>query len=135
MTRVLPAILVAALAAASFAGCAKAEPPTPRFKTAIEKCDIRGEDGVEYADEGASLILSTAGEDDFGSGMITWSDVECVLKRTKATEATLNRMLSTRALDGMQDASWKGVEASWTYHPDNGFNISLEDTALESKRD
>ncbi|PZE71783.1 hypothetical protein DEJ27_03125 [Curtobacterium sp. MCPF17_018] len=112
----------------SFAGCAKAEPPTPRFKTAIEQCDIRGEDGVEYADEGASLILSTAGDDDFGSGMITWSDVECVLKRTKATEATLNRMLSTRALDGMQDASW-------TYHPDNGFNISLEDTALEDSRD
>jgi hypothetical protein len=137
MNRRVPLITLALLGAASLTltGCAKAEPPTPRFKTAIEKCHIKGHDGVKYADKGASLILSTAGEDDYESENITWSNIACVLKRTKASAATTDRMLSTRALDGMQDAKWKGIEASWTYHPDNGFNLNLEDTALERERD
>jgi hypothetical protein len=128
------AVLLATATAISPTGCAKADPPTPRFQTAIEKCHIKGHDGVQYRDQGASLILTTAGEDDYDSGKITWSNIECVLKKTKVTAATTDRMLSTRALDGMQDAEWKGISASWTYHPDNGFNISLEDKALEKMR-
>jgi hypothetical protein len=136
MNRRAPLITLALLGAASvtLTGCAKAEPPTPRFKTAIEKCHIKGHDGVQYADKGASLILSTAGEDDYASENINVLNVMCVLKRLKGTAAMQDRMLSTRALDGMQDASWRGISASWTYHPDNGFNLSLEDKALEKTR-
>lgn len=132
---ILAAVAVLAVGSVSLAGCAKAEPPTPRFKTAIEKCHIKGHDGVSYEDQGASLILTTAAEDDYDSSNIIWSNIECVLKQTKATAATTDRMLNTRALDGMQDAEWKGIAASWTYHPDNGFNISLEDKTLEKLRD
>jgi hypothetical protein len=39
-------------------------------------------------------------------------------------------MLSTRALDGMREANFRGIHASWTYHPDNGFNLGLEDERL-----
>ena len=36
---------------------------------------------------------------------------------------------ATRALDGRQQASWDGFEASWTYHPDNGLTLILRETA------
>lgn len=133
-TRIVAVAMLAAIVSSGLVGCAKAEPPPPRFLTAVEKCHIKGHDGVQYRDKGASLILTTAGEDDWESDDIVWSNIECVLKKTKVTAATTDRMLSTRALDGMQDAEWKGIHASWTYHPDNGFNISLEDKALETAR-
>jgi hypothetical protein len=32
---------------------------------------------------------------------------------------------TTRALDGLQKATWGKLRAFWTYHPDNGLNISF----------
>ena len=32
---------------------------------------------------------------------------------------------TTRALDGLQKATWGKLSAFWTYHPDNGLNISF----------
>ena len=32
---------------------------------------------------------------------------------------------STRALDGMQTDSWHDITARWTYHPDDGLDITL----------
>jgi hypothetical protein len=37
------------------------------------------------------------------------------------------QMKKTRALDGTQSASWDAIEATWSYHPDNGFDIILEE--------
>jgi hypothetical protein len=34
-------------------------------------------------------------------------------------------MEKTRALDGRQTASWSFIEASWTYHPDNGLDVII----------
>lgn len=42
-----------------------------------------------------------------------------------ASDAVISRMSATRALDGMQDGQWEGISASWTYHPDDGLNITL----------
>jgi hypothetical protein len=28
---------------------------------------------------------------------------------------------------GRQEASWDGIEASWSYHPDNGLDLVLVD--------
>lgn len=130
MKRTLATVAIASIVIVGVAGCAKQEPPTPRFKTAVAKCDLKGKDGVEYADKGVSLILSTAGEDDLSSDQANILIVMCVLKRVKASAALQDRMLSTRAMDGMQEGDFRGIHASWTYHPDNGFNLSLEDERL-----
>ncbi|ROS34534.1 hypothetical protein EDF53_3095 [Curtobacterium sp. PhB78] len=132
MKRALTTLAIASIAIVGVAGCAKQEPPTPRFKTAVSKCELKGKDGVEYADKGVSLILSTAADDDVDveSDEANILNVMCVLKRVKASAALQDRMLSTRALDGMQEATFRGIHASWTYHPDNGFNLSLEDERL-----
>jgi hypothetical protein len=42
--------------------------------------------------------------------------------------ATLARIGNTRALDGTLTASGEHVDASWTYHPDNGLSIVFEVT-------
>jgi hypothetical protein len=34
-------------------------------------------------------------------------------------------MTSTRALDGRQTASWDGIDAAWSYHPDSGMNMTV----------
>ncbi|WP_181062313.1 MULTISPECIES: hypothetical protein [unclassified Pseudoclavibacter] len=40
--------------------------------------------------------------------------------------STVSKIEQTRALDGRQDDSWDDLEASWTYHPDDGLNIVFE---------
>lgn len=37
----------------------------------------------------------------------------------------LSEIGQTRALDGRQKASWGKVEASWSYHPDRGLDMTL----------
>ena len=37
------------------------------------------------------------------------------------------QMDSTRALDGTRDATWDGMTATWTYHPDDGLDVILTD--------
>lgn len=40
-----------------------------------------------------------------------------------------SRIASTRALDGVQEDSWDDYTAHWTYHPDDGVNITIYETA------
>jgi hypothetical protein len=43
----------------------------------------------------------------------------------KAPSFVTAQIDSTRALDGLQKATWGRLSAFWTYHPDNGLNISI----------
>lgn len=38
-------------------------------------------------------------------------------------ESVENKILSTRAMDGMQTYNGDGIEITWTYHPDSGLEI------------
>jgi hypothetical protein len=42
------------------------------------------------------------------------------------TRATLDRMMTTRALDGTQTAESDHAVMWWTYHPDDGLQVILE---------
>jgi hypothetical protein len=76
------------------------------------------------ADDDNTLVLDMAGEEP-GTGTATADDVLCVLGELEAPQAILTRMESTRALDGMQSATWSTYEATWTYHPDDGLDLIL----------
>ena len=41
-------------------------------------------------------------------------------------DSVIEKMLSTRALDGRQSQTYSGVTVSWTYHPDAGLEIVYE---------
>jgi hypothetical protein len=86
---------------------------------AAEKCKVGKAD-----DEGRTLMLDMAGED-AGSGDLAISDIACVLSELDTPDSVVAEMDGTRALDGRQSDDWDGLEASWSYHPDDGLDIIL----------
>lgn len=75
-------------------------------------------------DEQSTLLLDMKGQD-AGSGDSTYDEIECVLEQLDIPASVLEKMGSTRALDGRQEGSWDGITAEWTYHPDDGLDIIL----------
>jgi hypothetical protein len=75
---------------------------------------------IEVADDGASLLIDGDGEESSGASL---DDIVLTLGLLDTPSSVVTRMSSTRALDGMQDATWGDYTASWTYHPDNGLDI------------
>jgi hypothetical protein len=86
-----------------------------------EACGAVGP-GVSVGDGGRSLNIVGAGR--FDGPKI--EDVACVLAGTGIPDSVVSRIDSTRALDGMQEASWDGYHAFWTYHPDDGLWMVIE---------
>ncbi len=60
-----------------------------------------------------------------GGGTATIDDITCVMDELEAPESVLAQMGSTRALDGMQSATWSTYKATWTYHPDDGLDLII----------
>lgn len=90
--------------------------------------NIRNSCGVSstYAtvgDSGRTLTVEGRGEED--SGGLSWSEVECVLSGVKMPASVRGKLGSTRALDGMQSASWGDYSATWNYHPNSGINLII----------
>ena len=92
------------------------------FSSAVSSCGSPA--GAQFGDGGRTLTLRTRGAERHSSGMSV-QDLRCILAKLGASDAVISRMSATRALDGMQDGQWEGIRASWTYHPDDGLNITL----------
>jgi hypothetical protein len=75
---------------------------------------------IDVADDGASLLIDGEGEESSGASI---DEIVLTLGLLDTPSSVVTRMSSTRALDGMQDATWGDYAASWTYHPDNGLDI------------
>ena len=80
---------------------------------------------AKLKDAGKTLTFSSVGKYGGLTGSATYSDVECALRIMKAQSFVNDQINTTRALDGMQKATWGKISAIWTYHPDNGLNISF----------
>jgi hypothetical protein len=94
---------------------------TSVLQLAADRCDVDGAIG----DDGSSLELDMEGED-FGSGELSYADVACVLEELDVPDSVVSKMDSTRSIDGRQTEDWDGIEANWTYHPDDGLDVILE---------
>lgn len=102
------------------------EPGTTRLEAAKETCvpppDSRF---VEILDNGAGMSIDGVGaKKPLGAGL---DQIECILNELGAPSTVRARMGNTRALDGTQDASWSSLRATWTYHPESGINVVIED--------
>lgn len=89
------------------------------FDRAVVQCKAG-----DVEDKGATLIIDMKGKD-AGSGLYEFADVECLLGQLEVPAAVKQSMVSTRALDGRQTGQWNGINAEWSYHPDNGLDIIL----------
>ena len=97
---------------------------------AYSKCKLYKKDssiaGVALLDNGATLTFSSAGKySSVSASAASYSDVACSLLVMNAPSFVTAQIDTTRALDGLQKATWGKLRAFWTYHPDNGLNISF----------
>lgn len=95
----------------------------PSFQSAADDCNAAHTSGISVGDKGTSITIDTKGEDD--SNGASFDDAACILTGLEVPDAVISQIDSTRSLDGRQSASWEGVDASWTYHPDSGMKLIL----------
>ncbi|MEJ6544537.1 hypothetical protein PQI65_15215 [Brachybacterium paraconglomeratum] len=106
-------------------------PATPPLQLAAEQCELP-ESAI--GDEGATLILDGAGDDDrkLVGGTVTTvgeklaiEDIGCVLGGIDTPDSIVAMMEGTRAMDGRQTQTADGYSYTWSYHPDNGLDIVI----------
>lgn len=113
-------------AKAAAEAAAKAEASKPHvLKAAATKCGITTKTGASLGDNDTSLALDGKGdEDSYGLSM---TDITCVMDAIKVPDYVRAEMNKTRALDGTQRESWGNINATWSYHPNTGFNLGLSE--------
>ena len=97
-----------------------------KFQAAVDSCLSEGQDGyddIQVSDNGSAMYLDGSGEEDYSS--LDYVDQFCVLNALDIPEIIVTRMNATSSLMGVQTGDWDGITASWTYHPNNGLDISL----------
>ncbi|QAV70834.1 hypothetical protein ESZ53_10515 [Salinibacterium sp. UTAS2018] len=119
---VIPA--VGSVAGSVAGGVVDAAQPSPII-AATETCGVEDSLYIVVGDDGASLSMDSTGEESKGA---PYSDILCVLDELDTPDSVLNRINSTRALDGRQSADWGNFSASWGYHPNSGANIIIDFT-------
>ena len=96
--------------------------PSP-ISAATETCVVENSPYIVVGDEGQSVSMDSVGDESAGA---EYADILCVLNELDVPDSVLNRINSTRALDGRQTAEWDNFTASWGYHPNSGANIIIE---------
>lgn len=97
--------------------------PNP-LETAREECKLTKSDLAVIEDDGRTLLIDHKGTEDFRG--LQWSNVQCLLDALDVPASIQQRMGQTRALDGMQEATWDDLKATWTYHPNTGLDLIVE---------
>lgn len=94
------------------------------FPDALDACDVPP--GTTYAalgDNDTTLDIDQKGEDDvLGMPIETYW---CILNELGAPDRVKSDMGNTTSMDGRREASWDGITASWSYHPDRGIDTVL----------
>ena len=112
------AVAVLTVASLAMAGAFSQDP----FTDVQSACDS-AHTGTRIADGGDTFVIDGQGKEDvFG---LDTAGVLCALDGLKMTTAVREHVSSTRALDGRQEDAWDGLKASWTYHPDNGLQMTV----------
>lgn len=88
----------------------------------IPDADVCGA-ALDYA--GVSYTVSTDGRSAVLSSPDGWQ-VKCITYWLEGPSSIYERVLTTRAIDGTQTATWGNWTASWNYHPDSGVNFIVQ---------
>jgi hypothetical protein len=79
--------------------------------------------GVAIGDDGTALIIDSAGAEEFPRSDL--DEVYCIFDELEVPDSVISQVENTRALDGRQGAEWGDYAATWTYHPDDGLNLTI----------
>jgi len=122
---ILPAIAVLLVIAGLFIW----RNATPsRVEKAYDSCrGLHSSPGViELADEGHSILVDT-GASVPGFEDRDFSVLGCLTRNLSTPQSTLANIDSTTALMGRQSEEHDGITYEWSYHPDNGFIMTITD--------
>ncbi|MER7459889.1 hypothetical protein [Micromonospora sp. NPDC126480] len=100
----------------------KAVAKQSELAAAREECSPGDTRYAELGDEGRTLTLHGAGEEDAG---LSYSVLLCYWRALDVPDAIVSEIGATRALDGRQTGEWDKMRASWSYHPDHGLQMVL----------
>lgn len=99
----------------------------PAFQ-AYSKCRLykktQGVATAKLQDAGKTLRIGRYGLGDSKIDL-NRSDWACVTKSLKVPASVLNKIGQTRAIDGIVNAKFGQLNAFWTYHPDDGLDITF----------
>lgn len=93
------------------------------FDDAAEACSASDSRGVTVDSGGRAMYLNGEGEESAGVNVLVQI---CILNELNVPDSVFDRISGTTSLMGVQTARWENLEASWTYHPNNGLDISIE---------
>lgn len=118
--------LVASGCGSSSASPASDEPsetaePQTALEVAYDNCVVKQKDRrlIELADAGKTIVA------DGGPNSEGVEATACILGTLETPTSTITVMDATTSLQGRQSDTWGDFEASWTYHPDNGFDVVI----------
>lgn len=99
------------------------------IEDAAESCesDVPGTSAV-VGDEGESLTIAVSGNALTSSSGDGLDQTRCLLDELEAPDSMRSKIDSTTAAQGRQEDSWDDYEASWTYHPDTGLTLIIEES-------
>jgi hypothetical protein len=93
-----------------------------KLESTVESCSLESSAAAALDDDGRGLYLDGKGEESSGLGI---ASMACVLNELEVPSSVISRIDNTSSNMGQQTATWKGITALWTYHPDNGFDINF----------
>ena len=111
----------------SVAGYILSTQPT-KLEEAYRLCQV---DSVNYGlyamldTDGKGLYLDGYGEENT-LGIPVYTQI-CVLDVLDMPRTVRNKIENTNSLMGVRTAEWDDMYIEWTYHPDSGLNITLEE--------
>ena len=108
-------------------GATSPAPAESHFQQAARSCGLNGGDYGAIGEDGYRITLQGKPKKGSGGGL-TLKDIDCVLDAVSVPDSIASEMDGTRAVDGMQKATWDKISATWTYHPDKGFLIILTES-------
>ena len=79
-------------------------------------------------DEGQALVMNGHGED---SGGLSILKEFCLIHYLDTPDYVIDQIEATTSLMGLREADWNGYHAEWSYHPDNGLDITIVDTEFD----
>lgn len=98
---------------------------------AHEACSDHDLSGVTLDDDRGAMTINGAGRQDDGTitedGIATYLAYECIEDALDVPQFVRDEMGATTSLQGRQSANWDDLEATWSYHPNNGLNITYRE--------
>ena len=95
------------------------------LENAQETCITYGL-GFSLDDDGKSAYMDGRGEDEGYIYTMSTDDQICILDELDTPTSVYSRISNTNSLMGVQEAEWDNIKIRWTYHPDNGLDISID---------